>query len=372
MPSLYSYPFANSCLTGFIEAHSPATGQLDWSKDIAVQVEVQAETDMLLSSGNIVIINGIQEIFAFDKHGNPLWQRPKWYGTPISLKDDWIYYTSAGRKTRMEAIDLNNKVQLEDLWIPDVGEEAFILFFEPMSNGLIAQVQYIGGGPGRGETEFIVYKIQKDSMVYDWSSDKTGYSPLFPLVSIKHGRLVTTTLSESLVFDINSKDEEPDPIAKFPLPLGEGTMWVSCGTDGLLYWTGLENGRTVLVVSDLKGEMKWRWDSERRPRLKQDEPVAPPIITLDRAYLLSRNNLYAVKEGKLLWSFEAKEDKFTAGTALADNSVLVTAGKKLYRVGADGKGLFELSVEETIVTSPVIDEDGHIYVASSETLYAIH
>lgn len=370
---LYSSLFGNSCHNGFINSSSQATGQIAWSKTIAVEAEGPAEARLLQSAEKMVIVEGIRQIFAFNQDGELLWQRPKWYDTPIVLKDEWIYYTSASRNDRMEAIDLTNRIQLEDVVIPEVGENAYIVLFEPIQNGIVAQVQYAGGNrPGKGPNYFAIYREQSDIMDYVWYKRYDGESPMIPLINMKKGFLLTMFENDALVFDINTKEEEPEPKGKFPYPVGEGTMWASSGDDGSLYWAGLEKGRTVLAVTDLKGEMKWRWESERRPQLKQDEPVAPPIITPDRAYLLSQKNLCAIKDGKLLWSFEAKDDNFTHGTALADNSVLVTAGKKLYRVGADGNSLFEVSVEEALVTPPVIDEDGNIYVASSETLYAIH
>jgi len=77
-----------------------------------------------------------------------------------------------------------------------------------------------------------------------------------------------------------------------------------------------------------------------------------------------------VKDGNLLWSFEAKEGNFASGTALADGSILIVEGNKLHRLDAQGNSLFVVSVDEPIVTPPVVDISGQIYVASKETLYA--
>lgn len=368
---LYTSIFANACHNGFINVSSKASGQLLWSKPIGEQVGETANVQVLYSVQKSVIVVGIKQMFAFGQDGNLVWQRRKWYGTPVALKDGWIYYISADRKNRMEAVDLQNKIRLQDFKVPDLGDDEYLVMFEPNKDGLIAQVQYTN--EPEGPEEIIVYKITKGKVIYDWSkSYENEHSPLLPITCTEHGRIITFTKNDVLIFNINNKERTPEPTAKFNFPLEKETMWVSCGNDGNLYWAGMNDRRTSLVVTDLKGDEKWRWESVRYPRLKQDPPVAPPIITPDRAFLLSQKNLVALQNGKKLWEFVAETDKFSAATALGDNSILVVEGNKLHRLNAQGESLFEVTVDEPIVTFPVVDENGNIYVASSEKLYAIH
>ena len=261
---------------------------------------------------------------------------------------------------------------MEDFWIPDVGDDAYLVLFEPFQKGLIAQVQYRPVDPEE-KPGFIVYKIRQSSPGYDWSkSYENEQSHLSPVINLGKRLLVTTTKKEVLVFNTDSRDQEPEPLARFSLPLGDGTIWVSCGADGSLYWSGVEKGIAVLAATDSNGDKKWRWQAGLRLGPERSKPVAPPIVTPDRVFLLTKKNLFVVKDGRLLWSFEAKEANFTSGTALADGSILIAEGNTLHRLNAQGNSLFQASINEVIVTPPVIDGEGNIYVASPETLYAFH
>lgn len=369
---VYAQLFASACHDGFVNASSRAEGRLGWSKTIPPEGEETPNVRLLLTTDKLVFVVDVRNIYAFNNKGEYLWQMEKWYDTPVVMRGGRIFYTSALRKTRMEAVDFNNQLQIKDFWIPDVGEHAYLVLFEPVEKGLIAQVQYIPT-PDEGEKSFIIYRVHEDGLGYEWSKHfNNEESPLSPIVCFDYHSLVTATQKEGLVFNIESRQPGPEPIAKFPLPFANATMWVSCGADKSLYWAGLVNSITALAATDLNGTEKWKWQSGIHLGPDRSRPVAPPIVTPERIYLLTKKYLFAVKNGRLLWKFEAKEGNFTSGTALADGTVLIAEGNKLHRVDSQGNSLFKVVMGKTIVTYPVIDEEGNIYVASSDTLYAIH
>jgi len=270
---LYSQLFANGCHNNYINSQSQAIGELAWSKPIYAKDKDKAEARLLITGDNYVIVDGMKQIFAFNKEGEYLWNRPKWFGSLVVLRDDLVYYTSASRKTRMEAVDLNNNIQLEDFWIPNVSENSYLVLFEPIKDGLIAQVQFTGG-PSQLGKGFIVYKIRKGGLGFEWSrSYDDEESPLLPLVCIDKNILVTTTQNEVLVFGLDRQEKEPEPVARFPLPIGNDTSWVSCGMDSSLFWAGFEKSTAVLAVTDFKGSAKWRWQTSRRPGNEKNKPL---------------------------------------------------------------------------------------------------
>ncbi|MBU1890238.1 hypothetical protein KJ782_01975, partial [Patescibacteria group bacterium] len=73
----------------------------------------------------------------------------------------------------------------------------------------------------------------------------------------------------------------------------------------------------------------------------------------------------------ILWNFKVKDGIMKTATALADGTILFVAGTTLYRINEEGKYLFKLTLDNPLVTSPIIDQNGQIHVASSEMLYAI-
>ena len=364
----YSQIFADEGHSNYVNAKSGAVGKLAWSQPISAAGKEQAEARLLVTAENLIIVEGMKQLFAFTKEGRSLWQRAKWSGTPVVLREGLLFYTSPAQKNEMQAVDLNNVIKFQDFRIPNVGEQSYLVLFEPIKNGLIAQVQY-PDIPERGGRAFIAYKIRKGGLSYDWSKRYDNEeSPILPVICEGRKILLTATRKEVITFDIDGKQRDPEPFTRFPLPFGKTTMWVSCGQDKNLYWSGIDGRSTVIAATDVSGKEQWRWLTEVRP----PGPVTPPIITPEMVYLMSRKRLSALKNGKHLWSFEAKTGNFSSGTALADGSILVVAGNKLHRLDSEGKSLFEATVNEPFATYPVIDSDGNIYVASKETLYAFH
>jgi outer membrane protein assembly factor BamB len=368
MNMLYGQLYADEGHTSFINVRTAAVGKVAWSKSLVSPDGKDAEIRLLLTDANIVIVEGMKKLFAFSQDGRELWQREKWSGTPVALKEGRIYFTSPERKNEMRAIDMSNAIQLQDYRMPNVGDQSYLVLFEPFRDGLIAQVQYPDIAE-KGGMALIVYKIHKGGLSYDWSKryDREE-SPILPLLCDGGKVVLTSTNKEAIAFDANSKDRDPVPYSRFPLPFGKSTTGVSCGQDRNLYWCGVKGRNTMLTVTDLSGKETWRWSSDSRP----PGAVIPPIVTPDRVYLLNQKRLSALQNGKHLWSYEATTGNFSFSTALADGSILLVEGNKLHRISSEGKSLFVVTLNETIATPPVVDGAGNIYVASKQTLYAIH
>jgi len=370
MAGLYTKYFGDSRHSGYISGSTAAAGELAWIRPID-EVGGQAEARLVLSSGEIVIIDGMNEIFAFSPDGRRLWRRRKYYGTQVALQDGMLYYTTAGKKDRMEAVDLNNSLRLENFLIPDVGSRSYIVLFEPTEKGLIAQVQY-ASQPDMGTASFVVFHSPIRGFDYDWCRGfQRSQSPLVPLVSFEHRRLVTTIPWEAIVLDIDAAVPMPEPAARFPLPFKKGTAWVSCGADGSLYWVGHNDQGLHLMVTDFGGNQIWSWSSADSSAVPPLWPIAPPILSTERAHILTREYLLALSKGTILWRFASAQSALRACTALADGTLLLTSGGTLYHLNEAGEILFDIKLDEPPVSAPVIDKNGRIYLAGPETLYAI-
>jgi outer membrane protein assembly factor BamB len=368
MAALYTQVFADDCHSNYLDARTSAAGKVAWSKPISGNAGKKADAGLIILSDSHIIACGVKQFCAFDKHGKRLWERDKWSGSPVALREGLIYYTSPSGKNLMEAVDGNNAVRIKDFKMPLVGDTSYLVLFEPFNEGVIAQVRN-AGLPEQGGDSFAVYKIRKGGLSFDWSRMyENENSAVLPMACPKASILVTSTQKEALVFDINAKARKAEPISRFPLPLGKSTLWVSFGLDRQLYWSGVKGRQTTLVVTDTHGKEKWHWGIDAQPA----GPAFPPILAPDRVYILSRRSLAAVQNGRELWEHQARSGNFSAGTALADSSVLVVEGKKLLHLDARGKVLFEVTLHEAIAAPPVVDGDGNIYVASPETLYSIH
>ncbi|MHC4862514.1 MAG: outer membrane protein assembly factor BamB family protein [Planctomycetota bacterium] len=118
----------------------------------------------------------------------------------------------------------------------------------------------------------------------------------------------------------------------------------------------------------LAGEEQWRWvDREKTDRWVTDQPPIRPDS--QRVYALT--NVLAIEQGNLLWEYEVKDEILRQGSSLADGSILVTAGKTIVHLDRDGKQLLSVSLENEILTPPVVDTEGNIYVATASHLVKI-
>ena len=98
--------------------------------------------------------------------------------------------------------------------------------------------------------------------------------------------------------------------------------------------------------------------------------VQPPIQAGGgRVYVLSEQKVLALENGKLIWTYAA--EGLRHGTVLEDRSLLITAGKSLQHVGSNGAKIFSINTADDILSPPVVDAEGHIYVATSKQVLRI-
>lgn len=120
----------------------------------------------------------------------------------------------------------------------------------------------------------------------------------------------------------------------------------------------------------LAGEEQWRWvDREKDDRWVTAQP---PIRSVSqRVYALTGGRVLAIEQGKLLWQYQVKDEILRHGSSLADGSLLVTVGKTLIHLDSAGNELFSASLDDEILTPPVVDAEGNIYVATASHLVKI-
>ena len=368
---IYTQIFANSCNNSSVDKSAKATGTIIWVKKLSTDPENSGTVGYLLTAKQKVFAVTQKKILAFDNSGNNLWERDHWPLSPVSLRFDKIYFTSSEKKSQMQAVDFDNKILIENFWMPEVVERSFLVLFEPVEKGLIAQVQY-QPDPDTGPMGFVIYRIHDGALGTEWEKNfDTQKSKVIPIINLDKNILVTNNTIDAYVFDINSKGDNVKPLFEFPLPLGDRTMWLSSSKSGDLYWVGEDNKETLLKVTDTKGELLWEWKSGQADFSNFATPILPTIAAPEIQYLITLKKLFAFKSGKKIWEIESDNVNFSNATALNDNTILVIMGSTLIQFNSEGKEIFKLDFGENIVTAPVIDENGQIYVASNENIFAV-
>ncbi len=369
MPAIYSRFFANSRRSGSVSVTSAAVGKFAWSRRISRVPDRPAEARLLLSADERIVVDGLNELYLFDRNGNQIAALPRWYGCQVALDDGHLSFATAARKDHMRVVDLQGQIIKDELLIPGLIDQSTLALFEPGDTEFIAQIQFAGDIHG-APPFFMIYKSKPGDLWFDWSADvHEPTSPIIPLVNYEQRRLVTSTRQEILIYPLDSRQAEPQPAARFGFPLESATHWCSSDPQGRLYWCGRGETGVAIGMTDLTGALLAVVPDTTCEKIS-GKPVAPPLLGEDRYWVLANSALLCFQEGRLLWSFEAKETSPTMATALADRSVLIVAVNRLIRVSPEGETMFDVVFEEELNTPPVVDAAGRIYVASKEMLYA--
>lgn len=368
MSDIYTRYFANSRHDGRVNQTVKAGGDIAWRRIITGDEKISAKSRLLLSSDGQIIVDGLQKIFAYSTEGVKLWECDKYYGCQIALQDGLINYRSAEDLNLIHAVSVADGKKSHDLYISGIIENCDLVIYEPLEKGLIAQIQY-ASSHDKPSDKMLVYLFSGTVPGFDWSfTSKGNKGPLVPLVDSENRRFVTSIPGEVVTFNFDSESPTPEPASRFAFPLAEFTAWMSCGRDGKLYFSGCGGQGLEIAVTDINGETS---EHIKDIGIPPSQPIAPPIISDDHIFILTSSMLIAINNGGVDWTFKPLRGNLQFATALSDGTVLTVAEDMVYHLNQAGEYFFETVVDEPIVTPPVVDGSGRVYVAGRDTLYAI-
>ena len=355
--STYSTYLANYGRNSYIPVESNSKGELGWSTEIPLKIN-QHPRSVMVWEGNLVVETE-SSIIVYDNKGNFLWERSKVFRSPIAIGNKLLYYEN--ENFFLDVVDTSNKLAYENVSIPEAANENYpIYLFAPEKETFIAAIQFVGGEDGTpAEARF--HKTQFGDRISTWEHGIEGTLSLPPLYIAEVNKLVIF-MKDILYFDTDTGKK----ISQINFPL-ESPLNCCAGNDGMLYMLGYENNQIVLAAFTDDGIIKWRWTdrSAGKTLLKKQ----PSILGADNIiYVLAADEVFAVNRHKLLWSFAPEEKTISYGTALADGSLLLTAGNSLYRLDSKGDTMFSIDFEKTILAPPAVDRNGKIYIAMSDEL----
>lgn len=364
----YPITFANPMRNCVIPVITGATGTITWSGELELTT-IYTDPGILLWEDNIVFTTA-EEIVLYSHDGKKLWNRPKGTDSPVVIANDLINY--ANEMLYLEAVNRANGLALEDCYIPDLyGDDYYLTLLWPKENDFVT-VTYMPEPMDDTEDPnakapkpmAIVGKTIYMSKTSEWGLEIEGTMRL-PPIYIPQSDLCMLMMYEVITLDLKSEQE----IARFILPLENKVNW-SADNDGLLCISGYNKINKVLVVISYEGDEKWRWED----KVPNDRWVVsqPPIRpSANSVYALTDQRVLSFDNGNLAWQFPITDAVIKGGNALADGSLLVTAGKKLIHLSNVGKELFSVFLDEEIATPPVVDADGNIFVATKTKLVKI-
>ncbi len=389
--STYPIRFASPRRDCALDATFPGAGKLVWSTQLEL-AGATARPTLLLWQGNVVAVAGFG--FAlFDKDGARRWERRKNAGGPATAFADRIYYQNAD--FGLDAVDVSNETPLTGAPLPGVANSEFkVSLLWPRAEDFVMATFVEAEQP---EPENLGVQpmpmISGRRAVYGktlgaWAADYSGFKRLPPLFVPALHRLLLG-FDEVKVVDVNEGVELPG----FTLPLQTHVDW-SADPEGGLCITGYDTEDKKAVVGlSASGEEQWRWvDADGTDRWIRGQP--PIRAQGGRIYALTEGRVLAIEQGVLAWSFDARSDSLRHGasqdggtftvtsegvlqatetlrhaTSLSDGSLLLTGGRTLRHLDPQGFKVRSISLGEDILTPPVVDEDGALYLATANTLF---
>ena len=392
-----SYPirFASPGRTSALNVATPAKGILGWSQPIGTSSSPEWPPTVLDWGGRPVVVTPTH-LTVFDSQGTRLWTQERQVGTPAVVFGGHLYFK--GKHRFIDAVDSRFQAFLNQVPFPGAMSAAVrVSLFWPRETDFVAVLQVPGDGevPEGSPPDTVLaqpyttlLKNRYPTTYGDWRIDLPGELRLPPLLLPAHHVMAIAT-TEVVRVDVERFEE----LSRFPLPLPELVDW-SVSADEVYTVTGYDKRHKVLLAVASTGEVLWRWtDTADTDRWAGQQP--PVRSSGDRIYALTDGRVLAFERGKLLWVFDARDAALKHGarvdegsfeikdgrllargslrhaSALADGSLLVTGNRTLHHLSPNGRVIFQVNVGEDILSPPVVDSDGHIFIASASRLMRI-
>jgi hypothetical protein len=324
---------------------------------------VDALPDLLIWEGHVVVSN-FQTMTVFTNDGNRLWERAMLLGSPLAAANGLIYYEN--KQLELDAVNPGNELVLDSAPLPAVMNHDFrVTMLWPRMEDFINVIFWPGHEPEE-KPEMFVRKTLFGEDMGRWGGQYEAMQQLSPLFIPELQQLVLSIYKQEVMcIDIEQETTMP----RFKIPLDELSDW-SADNEGTLCILGYQGANKVMLALSLAGEEKWRWSDIETP--DRWVPAQPPIHSGNqRVYALSDSRVLAIEQGNLLWQYKVKNGIAKRGSSLADGSLLVSAGKTLIHLDSTGNERFLVSLDNEILTPPVVDADGNIYVATATHLVQI-
>lgn len=390
--SLYPVRFGSPRRDSQQSAVTRAQGQVEWSQ--ALHLPAGTIPRAVLHWGNAIVVDSGETMQRFGTNGPLQWSREKLPAAPLVIGNDKAYFVT--RLSSLEAVDSANTVQLSEVPISGLATAEFtLLLFWPQALDFVASAYM--ADPTYDEEAVDQPTPQPlllaDRTVYGkvlpvWHLSQDGELRLPPLYNPDRAEWLVAYDNVQIVNVASGVN-----VASFRQPVATPLDW-SVDAAGTICITGYTGNHKVLTALSAGGEPRWSWtDHDDDDRWAATQP--PVQSATGRVFVLTQGRVLAFDAGKLAWSYDARNEslrhgalsgdgsfevrddrllstaKLRHGTALSDGSILVTGNKTLRHIDANGRRIFTVSLPNDILTPPVVDADGNIYVATALQLFKI-
>lgn len=301
--------------------------------------------------------------------GRQEWERERDAGLDIFTQDGAIFYRNSAR--RLAGVDSRNKVILDNLHVTTSKARGFFYLVMPLDKD-----RYVVQTFNRPEEKMPGEPYENDT---------------YNLVLMEPAKRVWLQEFEGVALPALVTND----LQKVVIPDEQGKVIV-CSIDGGAKVGGFElescefhgasldpNDNIILAMYDkdresrlcsykLSGVKNWEYAISSINESAYAQP--PAVDSRGRVYYIVADQVFAIENGNLVWSYALPSADRQCVTLLGDDGMLITALNEITHLGSDGNklGVIRLKAGETITTPAVVGTDGRIYIGTASGIYCFN
>lgn len=154
-----------------------------------------------------------------------------------------------------------------------------------------------------------------------------------------------------------------------------GAVSVSVGEDDTIYLLSIKSNDYYLTALSSEGSRRW----ERKLEI-ETYPTQPPIVSPNAmVYVIEKKKIIALRKGVKLWEYQLTKNSSRRGgksqlaTVLSDDTVLISDNNRVVYLNEFGEPIWIYRDDDKLpfVTQPILDENGHVVVATNQHIVVI-
>ena len=366
--SLYPVIFADTRRSSFINTTSLCEGKISWQKNLADNDELTFYPRAILISGNLIFAYSNDFIAAFNTNGIKKWTRNIRPGSPVSIDNNLIYYRNPEAYDELSAVTFDNKTEDKKMWLLESDDACTPLYIEPLESSFLALCQCISP-PEQGKSMFLYYKKEYTTENFTWVENIYGRTQIPPLHFTESDHFVVFAPGEIIIYNSAAKKNGDNIINHFQYPL-KTIISASGDKDGVIYLFGENEDRLVLSAMDQTGKERWNWLGP--PKSFSLKFKQPPIIGVNNSiHLIIGTRVITIREGQILNEYSTGNEQIDYCSAIADGSIFISADNWLYQIDSNGLERIKIQIDDKILTPPVIDSEGNVFISTSNKIIKI-
>lgn len=366
----YPVIYADFMRSSFISVSPSAKGAVEWTMALRSKDEPPFRPLAILVAERHFVVYSTKSAVASTLQGKRIWEKAIRAESPVAVVQDKVYFRKPEKVDELSQVFFDGREVPGKLKILEADQACQPLYIEPLAGQFLALCR-CQPPPEQGPPMSVFYAKPYEAMDFTWVRNVPGAPRLLPLHIPELQRFVVFSEQDVIVCHSMTARPAGEEIARFVYPLKKV---ISCSADksGLLYLAGEDGETRVLKALTLGGEEKWSWSRPYTPPPIGASAEIPPIVGAEGVvYVVLGSSVLGIKDGRLVREFEVKDAQVKGCSALADGSLLVAAGRILVLVDERGGERFRLDLGEEILTPPVVDLEGRIYVGLSNTVVKI-